>query len=169
MPRSAAVKAYKYGQETPYDPSKPIKLTQVQFARTVDVLRGEIREYLMDRQPSYAEAAQEASKHTDFTLTEENIKKVNAYAQVWEPKLAAAQPGYRQNTTAVMARLEQLEQNTTDLQKLLIKQGEQLTKLSSENAHLRMLISHLYYELNTKPPAGVTLPPREKTISVVNK
>ena len=119
---------------------KAARLTLQQNFQLTEILRGELRAWLLEACPSYPEAAKRVSQLIDFPISQSHVARTNEMVAVWTPKRSLSMKKFV-NTTQ---RLETIEAETT----------QRLADLTAEISHLRMLVHHLYYQLDAKPPAG---------------
>lgn len=164
-------KVFHKGKQITLD--KPCRLNYAQFFKITEMLRGELREWLMHENPSYVEVAKRLSELVDFPLIPAHISNANGQVQVWEPKMSRSMKEYhnlRERFDEIKKDLtSSVAKNIDDLRKSLV---ETCNKQAVEISHLRMLVSHIYHEMDLKPPFGVQIPPRnnaENRIPVVNK
>ena len=128
-------------------PQEPIRLTREQFFRLTECIRGTLREWLMEERPGYKEVARRASEKLGYQVSVHSVQEANALCSVWEPKAA-------ERAKANGNWYKRLQEAIGEMDSLKAKVQRQ----ESDLEHLKMLVKHLYVELEARPPAGVTIP-----------
>jgi len=138
------------------------RLSQEEFFRLTEIIRGELRERLMGERPPWTVGCVWASEILGRTISDNTFARAVKLTGVYVPKTAEAQGRGKQT---IKERAEQVQQ----MANLIARLDERATKQDAEIAHLRMLIRHLYHQLECKPPASTTLgPDNTRKMPVVN-
>ena len=131
--------------------SKPIRLTHAQFLQLADHMRTKLLDYLQRERPNYIEVARRCSQELGFPIADDSIRNVNRSCNLYTPRSTeAAHKGHK--TRATQETVQKLQTSVEETQRWLGQARDMLTTQNKEIQHLRSLVSHLYHQLDLRPP-----------------